>query len=74
MIHICNIIDDAACYDEIRRMRWSESVKCPHLHPIKQQKEEKTIDIRNEKDINVKNTVKTLTILRAQYLRDVINH
>ena len=30
MLHIYNIIDDAACYDEIRRMRWSGTVTCPH--------------------------------------------
>lgn len=30
MLHIHHLIDNAKCYEEVRRMRWPYSVHCPH--------------------------------------------
>lgn len=30
MLHIQDLIDDAKCYAQVRRMRWPEGVCCPH--------------------------------------------
>jgi hypothetical protein len=30
MRHLQNWLDDAKCYDEVRRRRWPEGVRCPH--------------------------------------------
>lgn len=30
LIHIQNLVDDAKCYDVVRRLRWPEGVRCPH--------------------------------------------
>lgn len=30
MLHLQNLLDDAKCYEEVRRRRWPEGVRCPH--------------------------------------------
>jgi len=30
MVNIQNLIDDAKCYQAIRKMRWPDGVICPH--------------------------------------------
>ena len=30
MLRINNLIDEARCYEEIRKMRWKNSIHCPH--------------------------------------------
>lgn len=30
MIHLQNLLDDAKCYETVRKLRWPEGVRCPH--------------------------------------------
>jgi len=30
VLHLQNLLDDAKCYEEVRRRRWPEGVRCPH--------------------------------------------
>ena len=30
LVQIKNLIDDKKCYESVRELRWSESIKCPH--------------------------------------------
>ena len=34
MLHIQDLIDDAKCYAQMRRMRWPECVCCPHCEVL----------------------------------------
>jgi len=43
MFHILNLIDDAKCFETVRRLRWPEGVVCPHCgspHATKRGREE----------------------------------
>ena len=30
MINLQNLLDDAKCYETVRRLRWPVGVRCPH--------------------------------------------
>ena len=32
MLQIQNLIDDAKCYEEVRKLRWPDGVQCPHCY------------------------------------------
>jgi transposase-like protein len=49
VINILGIVDDAKCYEVVRRLRWPEGVRCPHCdsaHVVKQGRDETQPDRR----------------------------
>jgi Transposase zinc-ribbon domain len=43
VVNILGIVDDARCYETLRRLRWPEGVRCPHCdspHVVKQGRDE----------------------------------
>jgi transposase-like protein len=32
MLHIHHLIDDARCFEEVRKLRWPDGVRCPHCN------------------------------------------
>ena len=35
MLHLHHLIDDAKCYEKVRRLRWPYAVRCPHCESNK---------------------------------------